>query len=199
MSDLTERRVGVPGIGSAPWGEHICVFFNLKEELLRLVVPFIKAGLEDNEYCMWITGEPLTESEAFKALEEVLPHAHRYLARKQLEIMPSRQWYLPTGKFNAQLVLDNWMSRARHTESKGFEGIRITGNPVWLQSEADWTEFGRFEEIVHHRIKTERVVALCTYPLSICRTHHIQNTLSAHSSAIMLENDQWRRLDSSTR
>jgi hypothetical protein len=194
-----ERRIGVSGIGSAPWGEHICVFFNSKEELLSLVVPYIKAGLEDNEFCMWITGYPVSEKEAFQALEEALPDVHRYLAKKQLEIMSAQQWYLPCGRFEAQMVLDNWVSRARHTETKGFDGIRITGNPVWLQSEEDWGQFGRFEETVHERIRCERVIALCTYPVSICQGRDIKKTLTSHNSAFILESDQWRRLALSPR
>jgi MEDS: MEthanogen/methylotroph, DcmR Sensory domain len=199
MKDVKDRRIGVPGIGTAPWGEHICVFFNTKEELLSLVVPYIKAGLEDNEFCMWITGDPVAEREAFQALEAVVPQLHHYLAQKQLEIMPSQQWYLPSGEFDAQIVLDNWVSRARHAETKGFAGIRITGNPVWLKSEEDWSQFGRFEETVHERIRSERVVALCTYPLGICQGRSIQKTLSSHNSAFILESDQWRRLELSPR
>jgi hypothetical protein len=29
--------------------------------LLRLTVPYIKAGLEDGESCLWITGKPVDE------------------------------------------------------------------------------------------------------------------------------------------
>jgi len=104
--------------------------FDSQEELFSLVVPYVKAGLEDNEFCMWITGDPLTEQDAFKALETALPYAHQYLAHKQLEIVASRQWYIPSGKFDAQLVLDSWLSRAQYAEAQGFAGIRITGNPV---------------------------------------------------------------------
>ena len=126
--------------------------FDSQEELFSLVVPYVKAGLEDNEFCMWITGDPLTEQDAFKALETALPYAHQYLAHKQLEIVASRQWYIPSGKFDAQLVLDSWLSRAQYAEAQGFAGIRITGNPVWLESEEDWTQFRLYEEAIQLRI-----------------------------------------------
>jgi hypothetical protein len=175
------------------------VFFNIKEELLSLAVPFIKAGLEDNEYCIWITGEPITDIQAFQALEAVVPDAHHYLGRKQLEILSSAQWYLPSGKFEMEIVLENWMYRAQRAKEAGFDGIRITGNPVWLQTEEDWTQFGRFEEIVHHRIKDEKIVALCTYPVSICHGSNVLGTLSTHTSALLSDDKQWRRLELSSR
>jgi hypothetical protein len=192
-------RVGISSLGTVPWGDHSCVFFNSDEELFSLVVPYIKAGLEDNEFCMWITGEPVTEKEAFEALERVLPHAHQYLAHGQIEITPSRQWYLPSGKFDAQLVLDNWLSRAQRAEAKGFAGIRIAGNPVWLRSEEDWRQFKQYEESVHQRIRTERFLALCTYPTVIFQGKHIQDTLSTHNSAYVRTGDLWQRLELSPR
>jgi hypothetical protein len=35
----TDRRMGIPGIVTAPWDEHFCVFFKTKAERLSLVVP----------------------------------------------------------------------------------------------------------------------------------------------------------------
>ncbi len=189
-----KRRIGIAGVDRAPWGEHVCVFFDTKEELLSLCVPFIKAGLEDNEFCMWITGEPVTEERAFEALQKVLPNAHQYLAEKQLEILPYQQWYLESGVFDAQIVVDNWVSKARYVEARGFAGTRITGNPLWLQSETDWVKFGAYEQTVHQAIRNERVIALCTYPMNICESKSMLKTLSAHSSTLLPRGDQWQRL-----
>ena len=191
---MNKRRTGIPNVESAKWGEHMCVFFRTKSELLDLVVPYIKAGLEDNEFCMWITGGPVNERDAFEALENVLPNAHEYLAKRQLEILPHSQWYLSSGVFNAQIVLENWVSKARHSEQKGFAGIRITGDPFWLHSEADWKAFGCYEHAVQKAISTERVIALCTYPMAICQSKHVVDTIAAHSSALHPVDDQWQRL-----
>lgn len=190
---IRERRIGIPGVEKSTWGDHLCVFFNSKDELLNLVVPYMKAGLEANEFCMWITGDPVKENEAFEALQSVLPNAHRYLADKQLKILSYRQWYLTSGVFDAEIVLNNWVSKAHHAEAKGFAGIRITGNPLWLKSEEDWAEFGSYEKSVHQAIRTERVIALCTYPMNICDTKSMLNTLSVHGSVLLADGDIWQR------
>lgn len=194
MDNSTTRRIGIPGLDSASWGEHICVFFRTKAELLELIVPYIKAGLEADEFCMWVTGDPITQNEAFLALEKVLPDTYRYLAQKQLEILPHSQWYLSSGVFDAQVVLDNWVSKAKHAETKGFSGIRITGNPFWLQSNEDWAQFGRYEQAVHKAIHDQRVIALCTYPKAICQDPHILDTLSSHGSALVRMDGHWDRV-----
>ena len=193
------RQIGIPGIEPAPWGEHLCVFFQTRAELLQLVVPFLQAGLEDNEFCMWITGGPVDEQEAFQALEQVLPNAHEYLANKQLEILPYTQWYFSSGVFDSKIVLDNWMSKARHSQAKGFAGIRITGNPLGLKSEDDWKKFGSYEKAVHEAIRTERVLALCTYPMEICESRSMLDTLAAHSSTLIQQGSKWQRLVLSSR
>lgn len=147
---------------------------------------------------MWITGEPITEKDAFQALEAVLPQVHHYLAQKQLEIMPSQQWYLLQGKLTRRLFWTIGCPEHAYRDER-FCRIRITGNPVWLHSEENWGQFERFEETVHERIRAERVEALCTYPLGICQGRNIQKTLSSHNSAFIHESDQWRRLELSPR
>ena len=189
---MEKPRVGIPGIESAAWGEHICVFFYTKDELLKLTVPYIKAGLEGNEFCIWIIGEPVTDNDAFHALEQALPNVHEYLARKQLEILPHNQWYLSTGSFDAQIVLLNCLKKAKHAQANGFAGMRITGNIFWLGSEQDWEQFGAYEQAVTQNIKNKRVLALCTYPYEICRINNVIQTLSSHNKVLIAQNEHWR-------
>lgn len=194
MLPMQMRRIGIPGIDGVTWVDHICVFFYSKTELLRLTVPYIKAGLEDDEFCMWITGEPVNEVEAFQALEQVLPNAADYVAQKQLEILPHSQWYLSSGVFDGDIVVHNWLSKARYAEAKGFAGIRITGNPFWLRTEQDWSEFDKYERTVTNSIQHEHVIALCTYPGYICQRDDVYRVLSAHRSTLFARDDKWQHL-----
>ena len=187
--------MGIPGIEKADWGEHSCVFFYTKDDLLNLTVPYIKAGLEDNEFCMWITGDPITHNDAFRALEQVLPDAHQYLVKKQLEILPHSQWYLSSGIFDPAIVLRSWLSKAEHAQAKGFAGLRITGNPFWLRSEQDWEQFGTYEQAVTQSISNQRVLALCTYPKEICQNNNVRQVLSSHGSTLIGYNEYWQRYD----
>ena len=111
MAAMSLRWIGIPGTRTARWGEHLCAFFYHNTHLLNLVVPYIKAGLEDHEFCLWITGEPTTEQEALEALGRVLPDPEEYLDNKQLAIIPSHEWYLSSGTFDSQKSYDNWASR----------------------------------------------------------------------------------------
>ena len=67
------RPTGIEVIGDIPWGTHFCHFYETKEDLLSVQVPFFKTGLENNEYCIWITSEQTSIGDAILALKEAVP------------------------------------------------------------------------------------------------------------------------------
>ncbi len=42
---------------SLPWGAHICVFYETKEDLLDTALSYFEAGLESNEFCVWAVSD----------------------------------------------------------------------------------------------------------------------------------------------
>jgi len=56
-------NTGIDVMGAVPWGTHFCQFYQTREDLLDTLVPYFEAGLENNEFCMWITAEPLSTQE----------------------------------------------------------------------------------------------------------------------------------------
>ena len=82
------RKTGIDLIGDASWGTHFCLFYQSKEDLINILVPYFKKGLENNELCLWVSSEPLDEQEAKKAMRKAAPNFDRYLRKGQLEIVP---------------------------------------------------------------------------------------------------------------
>ncbi|HEX9114194.1 MAG TPA: MEDS domain-containing protein, partial [Nitrospirota bacterium] len=50
-----KRKSGIPLIGDLPWGSHFCQFYQTAEDLLDILLPYLEAGVENNEFCIWIT------------------------------------------------------------------------------------------------------------------------------------------------
>src|SRR5580698_4706553 len=96
------RKTGVNVLGDMPWGSHVCMFYESKEDLLDTVVPFFKMGVESNEFCLWAPSEPLTAEEARTALRQHIPAFDRYLAAGNMEIVPGREWYLEGDRFDLE-------------------------------------------------------------------------------------------------
>jgi len=66
------RKTGIDIIGDVLWGTHLCLFYQNKEDLIDILVPYFKAGLENNEFCMWVTSEPVKVEDAKTALKKVV-------------------------------------------------------------------------------------------------------------------------------
>ena len=78
--DTALRQTAIAVVGDMPWGTHLCHFYETPQDLLDTVVPYVKAGLEHHECCLWVLSEPLTEQDARSALRRVVPDLDHYLA-----------------------------------------------------------------------------------------------------------------------
>ena len=73
--------MGVTIIGEIPWGTHFCQFYQTKDDLIDILVPYFKTGLENNKFCMWITSEPLKVEGAKKSLKKVIKNLDNYIKK----------------------------------------------------------------------------------------------------------------------
>jgi len=46
-------KTGIEIVGDVPWLRHFCQFYRSRQDLIEMLVPYFKEGLEDNEFCMW--------------------------------------------------------------------------------------------------------------------------------------------------
>jgi DNA-binding CsgD family transcriptional regulator len=188
------RRTGLNVLGDMPWGSHICLFYQSKEDLLDTVVPFFEAGLESNEFCLWATSEPLTVQEARTSMSQNIPSFDRYLAAGKIEIVPSREWYLKGGQFDLGRITRGWHEKLRGALAKGHDGMRISGNTGWLEPN-QWKEFGDYEQELNKSFAGRPMIAMCTYPLSVARSVDILDVACAHRCIIARRNGKWEFME----
>src|SRR5882672_11411266 len=137
------RPTGISVIGDVRWGTHFCYFYETQQDQLDALVPYFKAGLENNEFCLWVISEPLTEEVARSALHQAVPDLDRYLAERSIEIHPYVEWYLTGGAFDLYRVINGWHEKLKHTLARGYTGMRVSGNTAWIQRK-DWQEFQQY-------------------------------------------------------
>lgn len=178
------RKTGIDVIGDVPWGTHLCQFYQTKEDLIDLLVPYFKAGLENNEFCMWVTSDPLAVGEASDAMKKALPNFTHYAARGQIEIIPYTEWYLKNGVFHLEEVLNGWITKLNQALAKGYDGMRITGNTAWLEKK-DWKNFSDYEEAIDTVLSKYHMMAICSYPLASCGVQEIIDVVRNHEIALI--------------
>jgi PAS domain S-box-containing protein len=190
------RNSGIKILGQVPWGTHFCQFYQTRRDLLGILVPYFKAGLESNEFCMWICSEPLGVGEAKKALRKAVPRLARYLRKGQIEILPHTEWYLRGGKFSSRRVLKGWVGKLSEATGRGFDGLRLSGNTFWLERK-DWRAFTDYEEQVNNVISRYPMIALCTYSLDRCGAREVIDVIDNHQQALIRQAGKWTLVASS--
>ena len=88
------RHSGIDILGELPWGSHFCNFFESKEDLLQILVPYFKAGLINNEFCLCITSDPISVEVAYEAMRNEIQDFDKYESKEQITILSHSDWYL---------------------------------------------------------------------------------------------------------
>jgi PAS domain S-box-containing protein len=184
------RKTGVDVVGDMPWGTHFCLFYETRADLLETLVSYCKAGLENQEFCLWVVAEPLTGEEARHALERDVPDLDRYLADQSIEIVAAQDWYLQDGTFDLNRVISGWNEKLARASAKGYAGVRVTGDTAWLEKK-DWKDFCEYEESLNHAIANHRLAVLCTYPLCACGAAEILDVVRTHQFAVTKRRGGW--------
>jgi len=194
----SNRKSGIGVVGDVPWGTHLCQFYQTKEDLIEILVPYFKAGLENNEFCMWITSEPLQVEEAKAALKKAVINLDDYIKKGQIEILDYSEWYTRAGKFDADEVLQGWVDKEKLALEKGLDGLRLTGNTFWLEPK-DWKDFYDYEAMVDRVIGQYHMLAICTYSLELCGINDVLDVVSNHQFAILRRAGEWEIIVSAGR
>ncbi|MDD1751702.1 MAG: PAS domain S-box protein, partial [Methanotrichaceae archaeon] len=189
------RRSGIEVVGDVPWGTHFCQFYETGQDLIEVLVPYFHEGLKGNEFCMWITSEPLQVDQAKAALQAAVPDLDRYIEKGQIEILDYDQWYTRSGKFSADEVLRGWIDKLTAALERGYDGLRLTGNTFWLEK-ANWANFTKYEESVNNVIGRYRMLAICTYSLRKCGAMEILDVLANHQFALVKRSGKWEIVES---
>jgi len=189
-AEQLSRDMGNNLLGKMSWGTHICLFYETKKDLIEVLVPYLKAGLQNNEFCMWITNDPLNRQEAERAMKKAVPNFDQYLEKRQIEVLAPSNWYLDEGRFDMQRVLDGWVEKLNKALTNGYAGMRIAGDTAWLQ-EGTWSNFAEYEHMVNESISAYRMLVICAYQLDKCGVPEIIDVVNNHQLGLIRQNGQW--------
>jgi two-component sensor histidine kinase/PAS domain-containing protein len=153
---------GLRAIPFLQWGSHLTQFFGSGEELRDLLIPYFKAGLENNEKCLWVTGSAFNAEEARNALKAAVPDLEQRENDRQIEIADGDAWYQAGQKLDPNDLVAGLLRREQDALGAGFIGLRTNGNCAWV-SRDQWQDFQQYETLVHSAIRGRRMICLCSY------------------------------------
>lgn len=192
------RASGIDVAGDIVWGSHFCAFYHTKEELLSILIPYVKAGIEGNEACLWVTSGVISAEEAVEELAAVVPDLDARMEKGQVEIIAAVDWYTKNGRFDSKHVLAGWKEKTRLAEERGFEGLRATGDTSWLSIE-DWDTFVNYESSIGPETHDLKIMILCSYSLDLWEAYQVIDAVSTHEFALITRDGAWRQIENSER
>src|SRR5690606_4683318 len=138
-----------PGVGAVPWGTHLCHLYHAGEELTHVLVPYFAAGLAGNERCIWAVAGPQSVIAGRDALGAAVPDLDARMRAGQIEILDAHSLYFTSGTLALRTdILSHWLSCEAEAISRGYAGLRISGDTSWLAVES-LAELAAYEERVH--------------------------------------------------
>ena len=192
------RKSGINAIGDVPWGTHICQFYRTKEDLLDTLIPYFKAGVENNEFCLWVISQPLEVEGVKESLRRAIPDLNTYLEKGQIEIIPYTDWFTTEGVFDSKKVSKTRVEKLNRALDSGYDGMRLSGNTSWLEKES-WNSFIEFKEQTDKSMGNYQLINLCTYPLDRHNAAEIIDVVVNHQFALIKREGKWKRMESAKR
>jgi signal transduction histidine kinase/CheY-like chemotaxis protein len=194
----TSHRIsGIDAVGSIPWGSHFCQFYRNEADLAETLVPFFQAGLDANESCLWVTSQSLDADKAAALMARAIPDFSRYVSSGQMEIVSISDWYKPGDVFDPDIVLNGWIEREQRSRERGFAGLRLTGDTIWVER-SGWDDFMDYERKVNGAFRRYNLVALCTYCVETCSAEDVIDVCRHHQFALTRRDGAWELLESSS-
>lgn len=145
---------------------------------------------------MWVTSEPLNAEDAKSVLKSALKNLDDYIEKDQLEIIDANEWYTKPGAFDANRELEGWIEKEKEALKKGFDGLRLTGNIMWLEKK-DWEKFADYEGTVNKVIGDHQMLGICSYYLEKCGASEIIDVVANHQFALIKREGEWGLIESS--
>jgi two-component sensor histidine kinase len=196
MHDV-QTLTGIAAVGPVNWGTHFCQLYDTPADMIDVLVPYFKTGLEQNELCHWVTSEHLNCDDAKSALRNAYPELDRAIARGQITIVNRSEWYQRGGSFDANDVVGGWLANEEQARGASYSGYRLTGDTLWLEDH-QWDAFTEYESLVTRSFADRRMIALCTYCMGRCGASEVLDVVNNHAFAVARRRGEWEVVESAS-
>lgn len=188
---------GLPAVGRVPWGSHFCIFYETKQDLVDILAGYFKAGLEQNELCLWIVGgyEFVTIKAAKEALSKRVPGLKELLRKGNIEILTHKQLFGTNGRLDPTTAIARVRKKAADALGRGLVGLRWNGSPTWVRLNVRERRFREFEREVDMLLAGHPMIATCTFPLALSRAKEILDAARSHQFAVTVRKGVWKRVE----
>lgn len=165
--------------------QHVCAFFNSKDEEYRVLMPFIKEGFERGERAFHVV-DPEHRSTHLERLGEAGVRVEDAEQRGQLEVRRWQEAYLRDGHFDQQRMIELIQEVLREGKARGFPLTRLVANMEWaLEDRPGVDDIVEYESRLNYVLPRYDDVVVCTYDLAKFNATVVMDILRTHPMVIV--------------
>ncbi|KKL04640.1 hypothetical protein LCGC14_2614030 [marine sediment metagenome] len=120
-------------VAKIPMGPNHLLFYKSREELINMLIPFFKTGLENNQFCIWGPTRLLNKEDISKVMAEAVPCFDEYTKTGQMTILPHDGYDPKESIFSPQSVFEGIAGLMKSIKPWLYDGIRLTGDRTWFE------------------------------------------------------------------
>ncbi len=161
-------------------GDHIGHFYRDLEEMIAVIVPYLRTGLEGEDRCLFICRREIGD----KVLDAL--SAESITARTAIE---SGRLFVHQGKNSAADMVELFDRLIEESKQKGYGLIRNAGDMLWaLQGMSSSEELMKWEAMYDQQVAPRfPFLALCQYDLRSVGGEVVLDALRTHPLCIVGE------------
>ncbi len=162
--------------------DHLCLIYETPSEQFAAVIPFIRAGLERGEKCVYIADDN-TASVVLDAMRTRGIDVDSAVRSGALAVITKKEAYLREGYFDPDLMIRFLRENVAAAKAQDFKALRATGEMTWaLGKETGVERLMEYEAKLNYLFPEYDIVAICQYNrnrfhpeviLDMIRTHPI--------------------------
>jgi len=187
-------NTGLEIVGDMTEGTHFCLFYETRADLIDVVAPYLAAGLQAGELCVWMPSDPEAEHAVRAQLRKTVPDFAEREAAGQVQFSGADAWYRASGQFDTNEVLQRWHEVYDRVLASGYVRLRACGDLGWVE-EADRVRVQEYEMALHEFMRERQMVVLCTYPLGRSLAIQVLDVAHAHHLVIARRSGRWESVE----
>ncbi|MGQ0750163.1 MAG: MEDS domain-containing protein [Betaproteobacteria bacterium] len=175
------------------WGAHRCQFYRSADDLLEFLGPFFTRGLQQGEYCLWLSADEGISAALQTALAGVL--RERPDCASAIEFGLRDEWYLDgAGELRtAAALIASWKQKVQQALDDGYRGLRCAADARGIDRRL-WKDIAEYECVVDSALQGLNIKAVCAYPLLDCKPGQLDELRGCHQETFAKGDAWWHRI-----
>ncbi len=164
---------------------HVCAFFNSGDEAYRVLLPFIKEGVERGDRALHVIDGRQREAH-LERLEGAGIRTDPARATGQLVLHPWEEAHVRSGRFDMDEMIDLVDSWLKDGRDRGYPQTRLVAQMEWaLGGWAGADKLIQYESKINYMLPRHDDVVICTYDVRRYNAGSLIDILRTHPLALI--------------